>query len=159
MSVLHLSKEAWLARKEQYKQRLSTIVIPLDITPGVAKGILARIDAFFHEIRLEYSELEEEKETVDSIVTEWERTKIVGTSDMLRKKSASEALQNYPLNDEGGTINLYEVQRTIHSRLSYMKGLISILDGKQSRLITASGFLKVEKDLIPHANIGMDAGS
>jgi hypothetical protein len=34
-----------------------------------------------------------------------------------------------------------------------MKGIVDVLEGKQSRLITVGGLLKLEKDLSPHASI------
>jgi len=156
-SILSLSKEEWEQAKTYYKQRLSTIMIPVDITPGVAKGLLSRIDSFFAEVRLEVAELEAQKEKVDSIIREWERVKATGSNDTVRKRNASEAIQNYPLED-GSTINLYEVQRNIAERLSFMQGVLDILNAKQSRLITISGVLKMEKDLSPHSNAGWDAG-
>lgn len=158
MSIITMTEEEWVARKEYYKGRLSSIVIPLDITPGVAKGLLSRIDAFFSELRLEVSEVEGRKERIDNIVREWERAKAIGSNEIARKKAATEAIQKYPV-EEGETINLYEVQRQMTERLSFVSGVIDILNGKQSRLITTTGLLKLEKELSPHGNIGWDAGT
>ncbi len=147
-----MTREQWQSIKNEYRRRLSTIVIPLDITPGVAKGLLSRIDAFFSEVRLDLGELEGRKEEVDSIIKEWERTKGTGTSDMVRKRTASEAVQQYSLG-EGEIVNLYDIQRILYERYYYLRSVIDILDGKQSRLITVGGLLKLEKDLSPHASI------
>jgi hypothetical protein len=157
MSIITMTEEEWAERKNYYKERLSSIVIPLDITPGVAKGLLSRIDAFFSELRLELSEIEGRKERIDNLVREWERAKANGTNEIARKRNATEAIQNYPISDDE-TINLYEVQRQMTERLSFVQGVIDILNGKQSRLITTTGLLKLEKELSPHANIGWDAG-
>jgi hypothetical protein len=158
MSIITMTEEEWEARKQHYKDRLSTIVIPLDIAPGVAKGLLSRIDAFFSELRLEVAELEGRKERIDNIVREWERIKAVGGNEIARKKAASDAIGKYPVSDDE-TINLYEVQRQMTERLSFVLGVIDILNGKQSRLITTTGLLKLEKELSPHGNIGWDAGT
>jgi hypothetical protein len=152
MSVVDMNADEWTTLKAQHKNRIATIVIPLDITPGVAKGLLSRIDSFFSEIRLDLGELEGEREMIDGIIREWERSKAVGANDVLRKKAATESLQKYPIRDEV-TVNLYEVQRDIYKKYVFLRSVVDVLDGKQSRLITASGLLKIEKDLAPHGHI------
>jgi hypothetical protein len=152
MSFLEFTDtQGWLDRKTQLRHRLSTIVIPLDITPGVAKGLLSRIDAFFSEIRLELAEIEGRREQVDGIIREWERANATGGNETERKRNATSSLQNYALDDVA--INLYEVQRLVYERWAFLKGVVDILDGKQSRLITVGGLLKLEKDLAPHASL------
>jgi hypothetical protein len=152
MTILHITEEEWLLRKETYRRRVATIVIPLDITPGVGKGILSRIDAFFSEVRIELGEVQGQKERVDSIIREWERTKAIGANETVRKKNATEALQEYPI-DETQTVNLYEWQRLIYDRYFFLDSIIDTLNGKHSRLITVGGLLKLEKDLAPHASL------
>jgi hypothetical protein len=152
MSAIEMTEEGWQRQKQMWRERLSTIVIPLDITPGTAKGILSRIDNFFSEIRLELAEAEGRKESVDNIVREWERTKIAGGNELERKRRASVAIQEYPL-PTGEIVNLYEVQRTLAERTAYLYGIMDVLNGKQSRLITITGVMKLEKELSPHAQI------
>jgi hypothetical protein len=151
-SISVLDEETWTTMKLEYKRRVASIIIPLDISPGVAKGLLSRIDAFCSETILEAGELEGQKETVSSIITEWERTKISGTNDLERKKNASRALQEYPTGPDS-TMNMYEVQRVILDRHAFLKAVIKSLEGKQSRLITLTGLLKLEKDLSPYGAI------
>lgn len=157
MSIATMTNEEWEQQKQRYKERLSTIVIPLDITPGVAKGILSRIDAFFSEVRLELAEVEEQKEVVDNIVREWERSKATGSNDIARKRNATLALQQYP-GPDGEPINMYELQRQLVSRHAFLMGVVDTLNGKQARLITITGVMKLEKDLSPHGDIGFDTG-
>jgi hypothetical protein len=152
MTILRMTEEEWLLRKNVYRQRLATIVIPLDITPGVAKGILSRIDAFFSEARIELGEVQGQKERIDNIIREWERTKATGTNEAVRRKNAAEALQEYPI-DETTTVNLYEWQRMVYDRYFFLDSIVDTLNGKQSRLITVAGLLKLEKDLAPYAAI------
>ena len=156
-SILDMNDEEWAQQKLEYKRRLSTIIIPLDISATVAKGLLSRIDAFFSEIRLEVSEVEGRKESIDNIIREWERTKIAGGNELERKRRASVAIQEYPI-DEGRTVNLYDIQRQLTEKLSYLLGVLDILNGKQSRLITITGVLKLERDLSPHSDISWEAG-
>lgn len=152
-SIHSMNDDQWEAAKQQYKRRIGTILIPLDVTAGVAKGILSRIDSFFSEAVLDLSELEGRMERINSIITEWERTKISGSSDMLRKMNASVALQNYPIGEgEEETLNMYEVYRTIYDRHAFLKGIIRSLESKRSSLITVLGLLKLEKDLSPFSS-------
>jgi hypothetical protein len=139
----------WATTKQAHKERLSTIIIPLDITPGVAKGLLARIDAFFSEVRLDLAEIEGQKEQIEVLIREIERVEVSGGNDVARKKAASVAVQNYALGDES-TVNLYTIQRQLIEKNSFYKGLIDALNGKQARLITISGVMKLEKDLSPY---------
>jgi ribosome maturation protein Sdo1 len=141
----------WQQQKQAYKERLSTIVIPLDISAGVAKGLLARIDAFFSELRLEVAEVSAQKEQVEILIREIERVKAIGGNEIARKKAASEAVQKYEVN--GTIINLYDVQRELVEKDSFLYGVLDVLNGKQARLITISGVLKLEKDLSPYGTL------
>jgi hypothetical protein len=151
-SIMEMNDAQWAAQRQAFRERLGTIVIPLDVTPGVSKGLLSRIDTFFSEIRLDLAEVEGQKERIDNIVREWERTKIAGGNELERKKRASNAIQEYPI-EEGRTVNLYEVQRQLTERTAYLYGVMDVLNGKQSRLITITGVMKLEKELQPHAQI------
>jgi hypothetical protein len=152
MSAIDLTDEGWARAKQHYRERLSTLVIPLDITPGISKGLLSRIDNFFSEIRLELAEAEGRKERIDNVVREWEREKANGSNEIQRKQNATKAVQEYPL-DDGTVVNLYEVQRQMTERTSYLQGVLDVLNGKQSRLITITGVMKLEKELQPHAEM------
>lgn len=150
MVITGVSTE-WQQQKQAYKERLSTIVIPLDISAGVAKGLLARIDAFFSELRLEVAEVSAQKEQVEILIREIERVKAIGGNEIARKKAASEAVQKYEVN--GTIINLYDVQRELVEKDSFLYGVLDVLNGKQARLITISGVLKLEKDLSPYGTL------
>lgn len=142
----------WKAQKQVYKQRLATIVIPLDISPGIAKGLLSRIDSFFSEVRIELGEIEGQKDRIDLLIKELERSAAQGTNETARKKAATEACQAYQITPEE-TINLYDAQRTLYDRHNFLVSVVDTLNGKQSRLITVGGLLKLERDLLPHASI------
>jgi hypothetical protein len=152
LAIYTLPEEEWSRLKQVYKQRIASIIIPLDISPGIGKGLLSRIDAFFSEVRVELGELDGQKEKIDLLIKELERTAAEGANDMARKKSATQAVQNYKISPEE-TVNLYDLQRTLAERSSFLFGIVDTLNGKHSRLITAGGLLKLEKDFIPHASI------
>ena len=151
---MSLTEHEWIAKKKAYKTRISTIGIPLDVTPGVAKGILSRIDSFYSDIRLELAEIEGQKEKIENLIRELEREKAVGKSDSERKRNATIEIQNFNTGTE--KTNLYQIQRELAERGSYMRGIVDILTAKQSRLITTTGILKLEKELSPYANIGFE---
>lgn len=141
----------WQRLKQSYKDRLATIVIPLDISPGVAKGLLSRIDAFFSELRLEVAEISAQKEQIEILIREIERVKATGGNEIARKKAASEAVQKYEVN--GSIVNLYDIQRELIEKSSFLYGVLDVLNGKQARLITISGVLKLEKELSPYGTL------
>lgn len=152
MTIFALPEQEWVQQKQVYKQRLATIVIPLDISSGVAKGLLSRIDSFFSEVRVELGEVEGQKERVDSLIKELERSAAEGTNEAARKKTATEAVKNYHISPEE-TVNLYDAQRTLYDRHSFLTAIVDTLNGKQSRLITVGGLLKLEQSLQPHASL------
>lgn len=147
-TIENMTEEQWENQMNDYRQRLATIRIPLEINPGVAKGLLSRIDTFFSEVRLDLSHLDGRKEYMSSLIREVERQKAIGSNEMDRKRNATMSLQNFETND-GSIVNLYEVQRTLIQRSSYLQGVVDIIAGKQARLITITGVLKLEKDLMP----------
>lgn len=135
--------------KSQYISRLATIKIPIDPSAGVVKGLLSRLDGFFSEARIEFADIESKKFQLETIIHEAERTKAVGPNETARKKNATEAIQRYEL--DGETVNLYQLLRDVNKEYNFFKGILDILNAKQSRLITTSGILKIERSLAPNA--------
>jgi hypothetical protein len=152
LTTFGVPNEDWLRQKQVYKQRLATIVIPLDISPGIAKGLLSRIDSFYSEVRVELGELEGQRDKVDFLIKELERSAAEGTNETARKRAATEACQNFRITPEE-VVNLYDAQRTLYERYSFLSSIVDTLNGKQSRLITVGGLLKLEKDLVPYASL------
>jgi hypothetical protein len=87
---------------------------------------------------------------VECLIREIEREQAVGKNEIDRKRNATLAVQNYAGNN-GTVVNLYDFQRQISERYSYLKGIIDSLYGKQNRLITLNGMLKLEQDTTPYA--------
>ena len=153
MSIINFPLDPqWEHKKNQYREHLRSFVIDNDINPGRAKELLARIDVFFSEVRLEFSEVEAQKEYIDSLIRELEREYAEGRNESTRKKAATLAVKNYQDGDR--TVNLYEIQRMINERYAFLKGVIDVLNAKQARLITISGLLKIESNLFPYSNGG-----
>lgn len=146
MSVLSMEDVEWKTYKEELKARLKTITIPLDVTPGITKGLLARIDSFFTDIRLELGEIQGVKEKTESIIREWEREKAEGKNEIDRKRNATLALQHFPLGGDE-TLNMYDYHRRVIERYSVLQSILETLQAKQGRLITVTGVLKLEKEL------------
>jgi hypothetical protein len=150
MSIAAIPQERWAAYKAQLRQQLNQIEIPMDANPGIVRVILAQIDKLFTDMRMEYAELEGHKDRVECLIREIEREQAVGKNEIDRKRNATLAVQNYAGNN-GTVVNLYDFQRQISERYSYLKGIIDSLYGKQNRLITLNGMLKLEQDTTPYA--------
>lgn len=150
MSIAAIPQERWAAYKAHLRQQLNQIEIPMDANPGIVRVILAQIDKLFTDMRMEYAELEGHKDRVECLIREIEREQAVGKNEIDRKRNATLAVQNYAGNN-GTVVNLYDFQRQIAERYSYLKGIIDSLYGKQNRLITLNGMLKLEQDTSPYA--------
>lgn len=150
MSITTLPNEQWLEYKAQLKQQLNQIKIPIDANPGIVRVILAQIDELYTNMRMEYAELEGHKERVECLIREIEREQAQGKNEIDRKRNATLAVQNFAGNN-GQVVNLYDFQRQIAERYSYLKGILDALFGKQSRLITLNGMLKLERDTQPYS--------
>ena len=152
-SISTMSQEDWIRYKARLKQQLNNIQIPLDANTGMIKSILSSIDKSYTNMRLEFSELEGHREKTESIIREWEREKAVGKNEIDRKRNATVAIQNYP-GANGQVINLYEFHRQIVERHLFLKGTLDALIGKQNRLITFNGMLKLEQGTSPYSGEG-----
>ena len=76
----------------------------------------------------------------------------MGKNEDDRKKNATDFLENFPIGDEPTqTIDMYEMSRLMNHRYTIIKAFVDIINNKQQRLITMSGFLKLEKDLMPNS--------
>jgi len=146
-----MNAEEFEKYKYDIEKEVKSIIIPIDVTPGIIKGILARIDRLFSYVRIEYAKVDAQREKFDSIVREWERTKISGSNELERKKNASEELQHYP-DGVGGEFNMYQAQRDVYERYIFLSGVLDILNAKQSRLITLSGIMKLESNVSGYNN-------
>lgn len=149
-SVSTMTQEQWVQYKAQLKQQLNQIQIPIDANPATVRVILAQLDKLYTDMRMEYAELEGHKDRIDCLIREIERVQAIGKNEIDRKRNASLAVQQYP-GKNGEVINLYDFQRQLSERYSFLRGILDSLFGKQNRLITLNGMLKLEKDTQPYA--------
>lgn len=149
MSLANITQDEWTAYKGSIRHEISQIVIPVDVSPGMVKAILAQIDTLHTNIRMEYSDMEGKKEYIEILIREIERSRAEGSNEIARKKAATEAVQNYP-GANGEVINLYDYQRRVAERYNFLKGILDILFSKQNRLITVNGILKLEQGTMPY---------
>jgi hypothetical protein len=156
-SVSTLPQERWAAYKAQLKGQLNQIEIPVDANPATVRVILARLDKLYTDMRMEYAELEGHKDRVECLIREIERVQAVGKNEIDRKRNASLAVQEYPGNN-GQVINLYDFQRQLSERYSFLKGILDSLFGKQNRLITLNGMLKLEQGTQPYSGMTQSRG-
>lgn len=133
-------------RFEDYRRRAFAIKIAEDVTPSVGRVIIAQIDELYSMIRLDYAMLQSERNRVESLIKEIERAESKGKNETERKKNATDAVREFDSGD-GQVYNLYKMYQQVSKRYDMLNALVDILDKKQSRLITVSGLLKLDKEL------------
>lgn len=141
---------------EEFKQyrvlwtkRLQEIKLPQDVSSGMGQTILSQLDEAYAYIRVDLGELEGAKDKTESIIRQNERSKAEGRNEDDRKKNATDYLENYPIGegDEQESINMYEWTRLLNQRYTVVKSFVDIINNKQQRLITMSGFMKIDSNL------------
>lgn len=148
MTILNTGQEqldAWETTINGFEARIRDIVIPADINPGSAKPLLARLDSLYTDVMLVYPKIKSSDENITqliSIVTKLEGAE--GANPDIRSAKAIAAAQHYQVDDE--VYNLYNLKQITSERLLYINSFIKILEGKQSRMITASGLMKIESN-------------
>lgn len=128
-----------------FERRLRDIVIPPDINPGTAKPLIARLDALYTDVMLLYPAIKTDDDNINQLISLV--TKIEGADGSNPDKRAAKAIaaaQKYTVEDE--VYNLYDLKQITNERLLYINSFIKILEGKQSRMITASGLMKIESN-------------
>lgn len=148
MGVSTCDEETFSLYKREWSLRLRTIRLPDDMNPGIGKSVLSQLDEAYSVLRIDFAEIEGARDKTEAIIRQNERSKSIGRNEDDRKKSATEFLENYPIG-EGETIDMYETSRLMNYRYSIIKSFVDIINNKQNRLITMSGFLKLEKELLP----------
>lgn len=148
MSISTCDEETFSMYKKAWTQRLQAIKLPDDINPNIGQHILSSLDEAYGILRIDLADIESAKDKTEAIIRQNERSKSIGANEDARKRNATEYLENYPIG-ENETIDMYETNRLMNYRYSIVKSFVDIINNKQQRLITMSGFLKLEKDLLP----------
>lgn len=149
MNTSWLNDQSWDEEKRSVKNHVNQIKIGNDLDPGIARQRIAQLDDWYSRCRIYLNDFTEQKDKVDSIIREIERSHAEGSNEMSRKQNATRHLQAYPVDDDGETVNMYELQRYLQARVSFYNNVIDILRNKQSVMITVNGMMKLEKDLMP----------
>lgn len=137
--------QSWEAMINGFEARIRQIVIPPDINPGTAKPLIAKLDSLFTDIMLVYPSIKTDDDNIKQLIDLV--TKIEGAEGSNPDKRAANAIaaaQHYVT--DGVEYNLYHLRQITSERLLYLNSFIKIMEGKQSRMITASGLMKIESN-------------
>lgn len=146
MNILSCSDQEFNEYKAHWQRKLIAIHLPSDINSGIGKQILSELDEAYAYLRVDYGQVESAKDRAESIIRQNERSKAEGRNEDDRKKTATQYLENYPI-EEDHQINMYDYQRLIQTRYAAIKSLIDIINNKQQRLITMTGLMKIDSEL------------
>jgi len=151
--IAYVSNAEFMHRFNQIRSQVFGIQISQDITPTVARVVIAQIDDLYSELRLDYAILSSERSRVESLIKEIERANATGKNETDRRKNATDAVREYRADDREGTevFNLYQIYQQVNHRNELIDSLVDILDKKQSRLVTITGLLKLDKELSGHS--------
>lgn len=149
MGVSTCTDEDFKIYRTSWSKRLQEIKLPEDVSSGLGQLILSQLDEAYSYIRVDLGEIEAAKEKTESIIRQNERSKAEGKNEDDRKKNATQYLENYPVGegDEEEFINMYEWSRLLNQRYATVKSFVDIINNKQQRLITMSGFMKIDSNL------------
>lgn len=140
-----LTDTNWNIIVEDFENKLAGIVIPLDITPGSAKPLLAKLDALYTSVMLLYSRIKSDDENVSQLLSLTSKLAAAdGANAEKRVAKGIKAAQEYDL--DGVPVDLFQLKKVTGERLLYINSFIKILEGKQSRMITTSGLMKIESN-------------
>lgn len=145
MNVATCTTEEFTEYKNYWQAEVRNITIPPDVNTGIGQAILSDLDNCYAFLRIDLGELEAAKDKAESIIRQNERSKATGKNEDDRKKNATEFLEQYPVGDQ--TVDMYEWTRLINYRFTILKSLVETVNNKQQRLITMSGFMKIDRDL------------
>lgn len=146
MGVNTCDDETFNLYRKQWSSHLQNIKLPEDMNPSIGQFILSQLDEAYAILRIDFAEIEASRDKAESIIRQNERSKANGKNEDDRKKNATEYLENYPV-DEDETVDMYEWVRLLNYRYSIIKGFVDVINNKQNRLITMSGFLKIDTNL------------
>ena len=152
MGVSTCDDETFSVYKRDWSARLQNIKLIDDMNTVIGQSVLAQLDEAYGYLRLDLAEIEAAKDKTEAIIRQNERSKAMGKNEDDRKKNATDFLENFPIGDEPTqTIDMYEMSRLMNHGYTIIKAFVDIINNKQQRLITMSGFLKLEKDLMPNS--------
>ena len=146
MSVSSYTDEDFKIYSQKYAVAIQAVQLPPDINTGMGQIILSQLDELYAYLRIDLADLESAYSRAESLIRQNERSQAIGRNEEERKRNATTYLETFPVG-EGKTINLYNEARRLNKRYLMVKGFVDIISNKQQRLITMSGFMKVDSQL------------
>lgn len=133
---------------------LEKIILTGDITTGALKTYLGDLDILYskttpllHQMRALYENLTDLNYGIIPVIR---GLNISGANELERRRAGLLAASQYET--DSGRINLFELARAVHDRLSWLRGVSDSIRNKSERLITVSSALKIEANLLPGTN-------
>lgn len=146
MSVSSYTDEDFKIYSQKYAVAIQAVQLPPDINTGMGQIILSQLDELYAYLRIDLADLESAYSRAESLIRQNERSQAIGRNEEERKRNATTYLETFPVG-EGKTINLYNEARRLNKRYLMVKGFVDVISNKQQRLITMSGFMKVDSQL------------
>ncbi len=134
--------DEWAAIETRYEREVQEITIPQDVTEGVIKFLLSRIDDVLTRAQFDHARAKRAYENADRRLKTVIKAYYVSFKSQYSDKTA-DAYATRQANDEGLIAQVQEA----YSRYIFMDAVTSILDAKRSMLITDSTVLKIEASL------------
>lgn len=148
MGVTTCTDEEFGNYRRHWAKNIQDIKLPSDMNTGIGQQVLAQLDEAYAYLRIDLGELEAARSRSESIIRQHERGKAIGRNEDDRKKNATEYLENFPIGEtQEDTVDMYEWHRILDGRYAVVKALVDVVFNKQQRLITMSGFIKVDSQL------------
>lgn len=146
MSVSSYTDEDFKIYSQKYAVAIQAVQLPPDINTGMGQIILSQLDELYAYLRIDLADLESAYSRAESLIRQNERAQAIGRNEEERKRNATTYLEAFQVG-EGKTINMYDEARRLNKRYLMVKGFVDVISNKQQRLITMSGFMKVDSQL------------
>ncbi|MBS7358599.1 MAG: hypothetical protein KIG84_08200 [Bacteroidales bacterium] len=146
MSVSSYTDEDFKIYSQKYAIAIQAVQLPPDINTGMGQIILSQLDELYAYLRIDLADLESAYSRAESLIRQNERAQAIGRNEEERKRNATTYLETFQVS-EGKTINMYDEARRLNKRYLMVKGFVDVISNKQQRLITMSGFMKVDSQL------------
>lgn len=146
MSVSSYTDEDFKIYSQKYTVAIQAVQLPPDINTGMGQIILSQLDELYAYLRIDLADLESAYSRAESLIRQNERAQAIGRNEEERKRNATTYLETFQVG-EGKTINMYDEARRLNKRYLMVKGFVDVISNKQQRLITMSGFMKVDSQL------------
>ena len=146
MSVSSYTDEDFKIYSQKYAVAIQAVQLPPDINTRMGQIILSQLDELYAYLRIDLADLESAYSRAESLIRQNERSQAIGRNEEERKRNATTYLETFQVG-EGKIINMYDEARRLNKRYLMVKGFVDVISNKQQRLITMSGFMKVDGQL------------